>query len=130
MAQCLKSLEIDAQNSLQRDGHLFNVYGPVTSVAGATASWFKAYHENDHVLNAGANCCSARSVLFHFVHYQETRVLYSILHNQKIFRSMTQEERLQTWIDSTEDGINFERPSHESSVELWELLLTKIQISQ
>lgn len=87
LRDALRTTPVDTRDG--RGEHLFHAYGIVRTVRGAYDGWYANKHANlsDHegfspdyaVLRSGPECCSVRTITFHYVEHAETRALFRTL---------------------------------------------------
>lgn len=89
-AECLaKTVGATAPNTLEKDGHVFHTYGIVRMVKGNVDDWFVNAHKSlpwiqeDEKVPLNFDCCSRKTISFHYVYHKEHKVLYEILSNEK-----------------------------------------------
>jgi|Transcript_29118 hypothetical protein len=75
----------------------------------------------------GSECCSARTISFHYANGPEQRLIDSALRNKPKFRAMDAAERQASWPKEL-GGYSYPTRELEKSEEVWSLLLDKIEI--
>ena len=129
LGHCAKALGAVASGDRDaQHGSRFHAYGPVRLASGATDGWFQQYHKAfaGEVPRAGAACCAADTVAFHYVEGDEPEFLWRVLVTERArFAAMSQAELDAVY--PAKLGPYAHAPAARATA-LWELLREKIVV--
>ena len=90
--------------------------------------WWRMYRKNAGLeAGHGSECCSARTISFHYCFGPEHRLIDSVLRNKRKFRAMDAGERQGSWPNEL-GGYSYPTRELAKSEEVWSLLLDKIVV--